>query len=61
MSVVEPSLLELREEELNLQENLTKEAQLDINTTGFWIPGQRVFLDAQVFDLNAQRYRSRAR
>jgi len=33
------------------------EARFDISATGFWTPGQRVFLDVRVFDLNAQRYR----
>ena len=37
--------------------NITNEARLDVSATGFWIPGQRVFLDVRVFDLNAQRYR----
>ena len=54
---VEPSLLELNGEQLNRQANTTKEARLDISATGFWIPGQRVFLDVRVFDLNARRYR----
>ena len=53
----EPSLLELNGEQLNKQANLTQEARLDISATGFWIPGQRVFMDVRVFDLNAKRYR----
>ena len=54
---VEPSLLELGGEELNRQANRTKQARLDISATGFWIPGQRVFLGVRAFDLNAERYR----
>ena len=54
---VEPSLLELNGEELNRQANRTREARLDVSASGFWIPGQRVFLDVRVFDLSAQRYR----
>ena len=53
----EPSLLELGGETLNKQANITNEARLDVSATGFWIPGQRVFLDVRVFDLNAQRYK----
>jgi hypothetical protein len=52
---VEPSLLELNGEELNRQANRTREARLDVSASGFWIPGQRVFLDVRVFDLSAQR------
>ena len=37
--------------------NRRLDARLDISANGFWTPGQRVFLDVRVFDLNAQRYR----
>ena len=54
----EPMLLELNNEPLRQQSaNRRPEARLDISADGFWTPGQRVFLDVRVFDLNAQRYR----
>ena len=37
--------------------NRSEGARLDVSAVGFWTPGQRVFLDVRVFDLNAQRYR----
>ena len=36
--------------------NERPETHLDITGTGFWTPGQRIFLDVRVFDLNAQRH-----
>ena len=54
----EPMLLQLNGEPLYHQSaNRRPEARLDISANGFWTPGQRVFLDVRVFDLNAQRYR----
>ena len=38
--------------------NSSTEARLDISARGFWVPGQKVFCDVRVFDLNAQRYRN---
>lgn len=54
----EPLLLALNGEHLQQRSAIkSAEARLDISATGFWTPGQRVFLDVRVFDLNAQRYR----
>ena len=56
---VEPMLIKLDGE--GLQErtaNTSDEARLDVSARSFWIPGQRVFCDVRVFDLNAQRYRN---
>ena len=38
--------------------NQRLESRLDINASGFWTPGQRLFLDVRVFDLNAQRHKN---
>ena len=55
----ESSLVELDGEHLALRTvNSSRETLLDISATGFWTPGQRVFFDIRVFDLNARRYRS---
>ena len=45
----EPSLLALNGEQMNHRRaNKNDEARLDISATGFWTPGQRVFLDVRV-------------
>ena len=50
--------MELNGEQLGTTSaNIRQEARLDISAIGFWVPGQRVFFDVQVFDLNALRYR----
>ena len=52
-------LLKLNGEKLQqTTANRRPEARLDIITTGFWTPGQRVFLDERVFYLNGRRYKS---
>ena len=52
--------MELNDEQLRqTTANRRHEAKLDISATGFWTPGQRVFLDVfRVFDLNTQRHRN---
>ena len=37
---------------------MSNEARLDVSARGFWVPGQRVFCDVRIFDLDAQRYRN---
>lgn len=55
----EPMLMELNGEQLRqTTANKRPEARFDISAAGFWTPGQRVFLDVRVFDLNAQRHRN---
>ena len=55
----EPTLLELNGKRFNqATANRRPEARLDLSANGFWTPGQRVFLDIRVFDLNARRYRN---
>ena len=55
----EPPLIGLTGELMSEQTAvLSKEARLDISARGFWVPGQKVFCDVRVFDLNAQRYRN---
>ena len=55
---LEPTLMDLHGERFRQRgANRRQEARLDISAVGFWTPGQRVFLDVRVFDLNAQRYR----
>ena len=44
----EPMLMGLNGEQFRLATaNQRTEARLDISATGFWIPGQRVFLDVR--------------
>lgn len=53
----EPMLIQLDGEQIQPRSaNRSQEARLDISAIGFWTPGQRVFLDIRVFDLNARRY-----
>ena len=55
----EPMLMGLNGEQFRLATaNQRPEARLDINAIGFWTPGQQVFLDIRVFDLNAQRHKN---
>ena len=55
----EPPLSALSGEKLTERSaNTSTEARLDISARGFWVPGQKVFCDVRVFDLNAQRYRN---
>ena len=55
----EPPLIGLTGELMSEQTAvLSKEARLDISARGFWVPGQKVFCDVRVFDLDAQRYRN---
>ena len=36
--------------------NCQDEARLDISANGFWVKGQKTFVDIRVFDPNAARY-----
>ena len=55
----EPMLLEVTNENIKAKTaNVSKESRLDVSASGFWVPGQRVFVDIRVFDLNAQRYKN---
>ena len=42
-----------------IKENQSDEARSDISTTGFWIKGQRAFLDIRVSDPNAQLHQKK--
>ncbi|XP_057296729.1 uncharacterized protein LOC130625645 [Hydractinia symbiolongicarpus] len=56
---IEPMLAPLQNERFDQKSAITSnEARLDVSALCFWIPGQRVFCDVRVFDLNAQRYRN---
>ena len=36
--------------------NCQDEARLDISANGFWVKGQKTYVDLRVFDLDAARY-----
>jgi hypothetical protein len=56
VSVV-PVLLPLNGEQFaNKTANSSNEARLDVSANGFWVKGQKVFIDVRVFDPNALRY-----
>ena len=53
---IEPGLIKLTGEQLNVQANKNDESRLDVSALGFWSRGQKVFCDVRVFDHNALRY-----
>ena len=54
---VEPMLNKLTGEEFKLRTaNCQDEARLDISANGFWVKGEKTFVDILVFDPNAARY-----
>ena len=53
---VEPGLIKLTGEQLNVQANKNDESRLDVSALGFWSHGQKVVCDVRVFDHNALRY-----
>jgi hypothetical protein len=56
---VEPTLVELTEEEMsNRTANTSPEARLDISARGVWARNQRAFFDVRVFNPNAQRFQN---
>ena len=56
---IEPPLTEITTEQFTEKSAVTtNEARLDVSARGFWVPGQRVFCDVRIFDLDAQRYRN---
>jgi hypothetical protein len=55
----EPLLIPLNGEQLEHKTaNTQNEARADVSATGFWVKGQRAFLDIRVFDPNATRYQN---
>ena len=59
--VAEPSILNLTAERFTQKTAKTGDkAKPDICARGFWISGQRLFLDVRVFDPNASRYVNQA-
>ena len=44
----------------NQTANTSNEAKVDIKPREFWVRGQQLFLDARVFDQNANRYLNKA-
>ena len=55
---IEPTLTTLTGEEFVYKTaNHQPEARLDVSTNGFWIKGQRTFVDIRVYDPNALRYK----
>ena len=57
----EPKLLPLTGEEFDARTtNKANEARMDVRAAGFWVKGQKAFLDIRVFDPNASRYHNQA-
>ena len=58
---VEPMLNKLTGEEFKFKTaNCQDEARLDISASGFWVKGQKTFVDLRVFDPNATRYNNQS-
>ena len=56
---VEPSLLPLSGEVMQHRTaNIANEARVDISARGFWLNGQRAFMDVRIFDPMAACYRN---
>ena len=56
---IEPTLTTLTGEEFVYKTaNHQPEARLDVSANGFWIKGQRTFVDIRVYDPNALRYKN---
>ena len=54
---IEPQLLPVAGETFNNRTaNISNEARVDIKPREFWVRGQQLFLDARVFNPNANRY-----
>ena len=53
---IEPGLIKLTNEQLNVQANRNDESRKDVSALGFWSRDQKIFCDVTVFDHNALRY-----
>ena len=53
---IEPLLTEITTENFVQKSTImSNEARLDVSARGFWVPGQRVFCDVRIFNLDAHR------
>lgn len=55
---VEPILEDLNGEVLPRSSNQSNDARVDVSARGFWVAGQKAFLDVRVFNPLAKRYAS---